>query len=203
MSKKTETRENNKHERILQAAIKVFAGKGFFHARISDIAKEARVADGTIYLYFESKYDILLSIFEEEVGKLIDDVKSRIDQETNPQHMLEIFASHHLSMMNRKTSLAEVIQIELRQTDQKMKEYRNTRFSEYVNLVSAIIKQGQAEGIFRKDVKPGIAKRAFFGSLDEVSRVWTTPAPTSYEVEETARQVASLFMNGLLDKKTT
>ena len=60
----------NKHGKIITAATKVFAKKGFFNARISDIAKEAKVADGTIYLYFDNKFDILLSVLEEEIGKL-------------------------------------------------------------------------------------------------------------------------------------
>ena len=58
----------NKHAKIITAATKVFAKKGFFNARISDIAKEAKVADGTIYLYFNNKIDILLSVFEEEIN---------------------------------------------------------------------------------------------------------------------------------------
>ena len=67
-------RISDKHNKIIQAAIKVFARKGFFSARISDIAKKAKVADGTIYLYFNNKYDILISIFEEEIGKIIAEV---------------------------------------------------------------------------------------------------------------------------------
>ena len=62
----------DKHRKIIRAATKVFAKKGFFNARISDIAKEAKVADGTIYLYFNNKFDILLSVFEQEIGKLIE-----------------------------------------------------------------------------------------------------------------------------------
>ncbi|MDH3360642.1 MAG: TetR/AcrR family transcriptional regulator, partial [Desulfobulbaceae bacterium] len=78
-------RTSDKHQKIIQAAIKVFARKGFFSARISDIAKEAKVADGTIYLYFNNKYDILISIFEEEIGKIILQVKLAIEQENDPR----------------------------------------------------------------------------------------------------------------------
>ena len=71
----------DKHNKIIRAAVKVFAKKGFYSARISDIAKVAKVADGTIYLYFNNKYDILLSVFDIEIGKLISSVKELIEKE--------------------------------------------------------------------------------------------------------------------------
>lgn len=104
----------NKHIKIISAATKVFAKKGFFTARISDIAKEAKVADGTIYLYFNNKYDILLSVFEEEVGKIVDATKQLIAKETDPVEMLKVYINQHLQAMKKNRYLAEVIQIELR-----------------------------------------------------------------------------------------
>ncbi|MEN8188539.1 MAG: TetR/AcrR family transcriptional regulator [Thermodesulfobacteriota bacterium] len=191
----------NKHTKILTAATKVFAKKGFFNARISDIAKEAKVADGTIYLYFNNKFDILISVFEEEIGSLIEQVKKLIAAEDDPQKMLEIFATKHLTVMKKNKNLAEVIQIELRQSTKLIKEYRNNKFSEYINIISTIIKTGQEKGVYRKDIRPGIAKRAFFGALDEISRVWTLSLDTEYGVEETSRQIIDIFMMGMLTSR--
>ena len=188
----------NKHTKIIIAATKVFAQKGFFNARISDIAKEAKVADGTIYLYFNNKFDILLSVFEEEIGNIIVQVKRLLAEETDPRKMLEIFANKHLSVMKKNKHLAEVIQIELRQTNKLIKDYRNNKFSEYVNIISDIIKLGQEQNIYRPDILPGIAKRAFFGSLDEISRVWNISLETNYTVEETASQIIKIFLSGML-----
>lgn len=95
----------NKHAKIISAATKVFAKKGFFTARISDIAKEAKVADGTIYLYFNNKYDILLSVFEEEVGKIIENTEKLLYQEADPSKHLEIFTTQHLIAMKKKSKL--------------------------------------------------------------------------------------------------
>ncbi len=191
-------KSTNKHTKIIRAATKVFAKKGFFNARISDIAKEAKVADGTIYLYFNNKFDILISVFEEEIGNLINLVKKLLAKENDPQKMLEIFATTHLSVMKKNKNLAEVIQIELRQSTKLIKEYRNNTFSEYINIISTIIKQGQEQGVYRPDIKPGIAKRAFFGALDEISRVWTLSLETEYGVEETINQIMSIFLTGML-----
>ena len=190
----------DKHGKIIIAATKVFAKKGFFNARISDIAKEAKVADGTIYLYFNNKFDILVSVFEEEIGKIIEQIQKAIEKESDPQKMLGIFAQKHLTAMKKNRHLAEVIQAELRQSDKIVKEYRNTTFKEYINIVADIIKLGQNQNIYRKDILPGIAKRAFFGALDEVSRVWTISAPleTKYTVDETVDQVLMIFLSGIL-----
>ena len=175
----------------------MFAKKGFFNARISDIAKGAKVADGTIYLYFNNKFDILISVLEEEIGKIIEQIEKAIEKETDPVKMLTIFIEKHLSAMKQNKNLAEVIHIELRQSDRLVKEYRNTSFKQYIDVISRIIRKGQERGIYRTDIQPDIAKRAFFGALDEVSRIWTTPGNVQYSVEETSEQIVALFLSGM------
>ncbi|HSO09092.1 MAG TPA: TetR/AcrR family transcriptional regulator [Desulfoprunum sp.] len=187
----------NKRSKIIAAATKVFAKKGFFTARISDIAKEAKVADGTIYLYFNNKYDILISVFEEEIGKIIDQVKKILATETDPRKMMEMYVTRHLQTMKKNRNLAEVIQIELRQTNKLIKEYRNTKFIEYTDMMADIVRLGQSQGLFRADIEPDIAKRFFFGALDEVSRIWTTSAEGRYSVEEIAGQLLQIILTGI------
>ncbi|HHB74920.1 MAG TPA: TetR/AcrR family transcriptional regulator [Desulfobulbus sp.] len=196
--KSSDKQVSDKHRKIIKASTKVFAKKGFFNARISDIAKEAKVADGTIYLYFNNKFDILLSVFEQEIGRLVEQVTALLEKEDDPRKMLEIFIRKHLAEMKKNRNLAEVIQIELRQTNKLIKDYRNNQFSEYLNIVSAIIKKGQQEKIFRQDILPGIAKRAIFGGLDEISRVWSQKLETTYTVDEAAKQVSDIFQLGIL-----
>ncbi len=189
----------DKHNKIIRAAVKVFAKKGFYSARISDIAKVAKVADGTIYLYFNNKFDILLSVFDIEIGKLITSVKELIEKEDNPCKMIEIFALKHLTMLKDNKSLAEIIQMELRQNNKLIKEYRVTKLSEYVDIISAIIRKGQEMKLFNEKVQPGVAKRAFFGALDEMSRLWILSPKAPYDIEETARQISSIFLCGIQD----
>ncbi len=188
----------NKHSKIISAATKVFAKKGFFTARISDIAKEAKVADGTIYLYFNNKYDILLSVFEEEVGKIVEKTNKLLSNEEDPKKMLEIYTVQHLMAMKKNKNLAEVIQIELRQTNKVIKDYRDNKFSDYIGIIANIIKKGQKIGIYKADIRPEIAKRVYFGALDEVSRVWNASLETHYTVEEITDQVLNMFLTGIL-----
>ena len=193
----------DKHSKIIRAATKVFAKKGFFNARISDIAKEAKVADGTIYLYFNNKYDMLLSVFEEKIGKLVEQINAQLEKEEDPRRMLEIFIANHLREMKKNKNLAEVIQIELRQTNKIIRDYRNNKFSEYLNIISTIVKLGQAKNDFRKDIMPGIAKRAIFGAMDEIARIWNINMDSEYKIEETELQVIKIFLVGVLKNPET
>jgi len=191
----------NKHVKIISAATKVFAKKGFFNARISDIAKEAKVADGTIYLYFNNKIDILRSVFEEEINTIILHTRKLIAAEQDPRKKLEIFITTHLSYMKKNKNLAEVMQIELRQSTKLIKDYRNIKFIEYIDIIAEIIRQGQQQDIFRKDILPNIAKRTLFGALDEVSRVWNISLETHYSVEEASCQIIKMFIFGMLESR--
>jgi len=192
----------DKHEKILQASIKVFARKGFYNARISEIAQEADVADGTIYLYFNNKYDILITIFEEEIGKIIARVKQELAPIEDPAEKLYKFALMHLYLVEENQDLAEIIQVELRQNSKFIKEYRNKKFAEYLNIISQIVRQGQDMGVFRKDVMPGIFKRAFFGALDEMSRFWVLASKKKYPVTIAARQISDFFLQGISSQGT-
>ena len=190
-------RTSDKHSKIIHAAIKVFARKGFFNARISDIAKEAKVADGTIYLYFNNKFDILITLFEEEIGKLILEIKQLIKDETDPAKKLEIFALYQMRLVKNKKELVEVLQLEIRQSNTYMKEYRNTKFIEYIDIIAGIIQEGQKTGLFRKGIDPGIAKRAYLGALDEMSRLWILTPNPPFTAEQAAEQISNIFVNGL------
>ena len=187
-----------KHARIIGAALKVFAEKGFYNTRISEIAREANVADGTIYLYFKNKDDILISLFEEEIGKICDVMGEELAKAKDPAEKLRIFASHHLSLILKNRELAEVMQVELRQSPKFMREYVNKIFMEYINLVKVIVMEGQEQGIFRKDIAPGIVKRAFFGALDEMARYWILSSTKKYKPADCGKEISEIFIRGLL-----
>ncbi|MEW6266306.1 MAG: TetR/AcrR family transcriptional regulator [Thermodesulfobacteriota bacterium] len=186
-----------KYRNILEAAVKVFARKGFFHARVSEIAREAGVADGTIYLYFHNKDDILISLFEEGMKTVIEKVSLEINQVDDPLEKIRRFALAHLALIENNKDMAEVIQVELRQSTKFMKEYHNEKFYEYINLISEIVREGQARGVIRPDLNPGIIKRAFFGALDEMSRYWVLSSKRKYNIRETAEQIADFFIRGI------
>jgi TetR/AcrR family fatty acid metabolism transcriptional regulator len=191
-------RNGDKHQRIIKAATKIFAKRGFFHAKVSDIAKEAKVADGTIYLYFENKDDILISLFEEQMKAVLENMIEEISAEKEVVKKIEKFALTHLRLIELNKNMAEIIQVELRQSTKFMKEYKNERFLQYLNLIGDIIREGQEKGVIRKSVIPDIAKRAFFGALDEMSRFWVLSSHKKYDIETAAKQISEYFLYGLV-----
>ena len=190
-------KNNNKYRKIIAAATKVFAKNGFYKAKVSEIAKEAGIADGTIYIYFKHKDDILIAIFEEKMKEVLDNMKKQISLENDPLKKIERFALLHLKLIEDNKDMAEIIQVELRQSSKFMKDYHNIKFAQYLDLIGDIIQEGKEKGLIRKDIIPGIGKRAFFGALDEMSRFWVLSKRRKYNIETAARQISSYFINGI------
>ena len=189
--------KGNKRSRILKAAVKVFAQRGFYNAKVSQIAKNAGIADGTIYLYFKNKDEILISIFEEEMAKFIAQVHKEIESETDIKSKLQIFVKTHLGFVKKNPKLAQVFQLELRQSNKFIKEYAGSRLKEYLNVAGDVIEEGQRQGVIRKDIHPGLMKRALFGSLDEVATHWVLMKNGKYDLEKSAEQIADIFLSGI------
>lgn len=190
-----------KHKKILKAAVKIFAEKGFYNARVSEIAKEADVADGTIYLYFKNKDDILISLFEEEFGQIVENMRKELEKEKNPLQKIRKFAQVHLSILQKQQQLAEVLGVEVRQSSKFMKEYVNKPFIEYLNLIRAIVVEGQEKGVIRKDLTPGIMKRAFFGALDEMARYWVLSTKKKHSINDAVWQISDVFIRGMMTEE--
>jgi TetR/AcrR family fatty acid metabolism transcriptional regulator len=194
-------REENKHQRILRAAVKIFSEKGFYNSRVSEIAREANVADGTIYLYFRNKDDLLISLFEEEFGRIVEDMRGKLGKEKDALQKIRRFAITHLSIVSKQQQLAEVLGVEVRQSSKFMKEYVNKTFIEYLNLIRSVIVEGQEKGLIRKNLTPGIMKRALFGALDEMARYWVLSTKKKHSIDESALQISDVFIRGMMTEE--
>lgn len=192
----------DKRSRILQAAVKVFAEKGFYNARVAEIAKRAGVADGTIYLYFKNKHELLILIFEEEMEKFIAQIQREIDAEADAVSKLRRFVRTHLSFVRKNPKLAQVFQLELRQSNKFIKEYTGSKLKEYLNIISNLVEAGQAAGSIRKDIHPGLFKRALFGALDETATHWILLKNGKYDLNDSAEQIAEIFIRGVVISKS-
>lgn len=190
-------KKNEKYNKIIAAATKIFAQKGYYKTRVSEIAKEAGIADGTIYLYFNHKDQILISLFEEKMQEVLDNMRKQISLETDPLEKIKRFALVHLKLIEDNKDMAEIIQVELRQSGKFMKDYHNIKFAQYLDLIEDIIIEGQEKKLIKKEIIPAIAKRAFFGALDEMSRYWVLSKSRKYDIETAAKQINSYFINGI------
>src|SRR5687767_4247224 len=136
----------DKREAILRSAISVFARNGYFNSKVADIAREAGVADGTVYLYFKSKEEILHSIFDRSVEDALGAARKKIKRIVDPGEKLRQIAHLHLERLGADRDLAVVFQVELRGSTKFMEEFSAAGFAEYLNLIRATIEEGQQIG---------------------------------------------------------
>ena len=187
----------DKRNRILQAAIKIFSQKGFFNSKVSEIARSSGVADGTIYLYFKNKEDLLISLFEEKMGEVVADVRQRISSGAGALAKLRIFIDRHMDLLEREAGLIEVLQVELRQSKKFLKDYTPVKFFEYLEVISDILEEGKREGVFRADLNVSVARRAIFGALDELCLTYVLSRKPMYHPSVTSAEVYRILAEGL------
>ena len=190
--------KNNKKELIINAAIKVFADKGFYTANVADVAKEAGVADGTIYLYFKNKDDLLISLFETKMEEILLRFSSLLDSTRNAEEKLRQFIHLYFQMIEEDQNLAEVFQVELRQSDKFLKDYHNQKFIDFLNLIGDILHQGQSDGQFKTDINIHTMKLIIFGALDELARQWILTKVPPDNLVKTADETSNILIRSLL-----
>ena len=189
----------DKREAILRAGIRVFANKGFFNSKVADIAGEAGIADGTVYLYFKSKDDILHSIFDRAMADFITEGKKELEGIESPDLRLRRIAELHLERLGADRDMAIVFQVELRGSTKFMQEFSAAGFHEYLEIIRMTIEDGQKKGMFRSDLKPVVAAKIFYGSLDEMVTNWIL-SKRSYPLAPMAGEVLKVFFGGMLQK---
>ena len=187
---------SDKREAILRAAVKVFASKGFFNSKVADVAAAAGVADGTVYLYFKGKEQILHSIFDRAMAEFISEGKKELSQLATAEERIRRIASLHLEKLGADRDLAIVFQVELRGSTKFMEEFSAAGFREYLDIIRDTIEAGQAEGSFRADVKPIVAAKILYGSLDEMVTNWVL-SKKSYSLTPVADAVLKVFLRGI------
>lgn len=188
-------RSADKRRRILEAASRVFARRGYFTARVADIAKRAGVADGTIYLYFRNKEDILVSLFDEVMSEHIAEGRREVATLTGAAERLQAIAAHHLRLLGQNADLAVVFQVELRQSTKFLERFTGSWFGDYLDLLTGVIEQGQREGALRSDLPARLAAKAFYGMLDEMVTSWIL-GRKDYDLGQLANPLVDLFLHG-------
>jgi len=186
----------DKREAILRAAISVFARNGYFNSKVADIAREAGVADGTVYLYFKSKEEILHSIFDRSVDEAVADARKQLAALSDPREKLRQIARMHLERLGADRDLAVVFQVELRGSTKFMEEFSAAGFAEYLALIRSTFEEGQRAGIFRPDLNAKVVAKILFGALDEMATNWIL-SQRRYKLAPMADQVLDIFLTGV------
>jgi TetR/AcrR family fatty acid metabolism transcriptional regulator len=186
----------NKRERILDAAVVEIARRGYGATTVAMIARRAGVADGTIYLYFKNKDEILVQLFERAMGRFIDEGRERLAGLQGAVARLRAIVELHLSLVGRDRDLAIITQVELRHSLHFMEELSRAQVGEYLAVIAQIVEEGRREGVFRADVDALFAAKAIFGVLDEMATDWILSRRNT-RLESRAPEVADFLLRGL------
>jgi len=187
---------SGKREAILRAATRVFARNGYFNSKVADIAGAAGVADGTVYLYFKSKEEILHSIFDQNMAEAIASARKLTEKLNDPRQKLRRIAALHLERLGADRDLAVVFQVELRGSTKFMQEFSAAGFAEYLSLLRTTFEEGQRRGVFRKELNAKAVSKILFGALDEMATNWII-SKRAYKLEPMADVVMEVFLNGV------
>ena len=186
----------DKREAILRAATRVFAENGYFNSKVADVARQAGVADGTVYLYFKSKEEILRSIFERNTSEAVRAGREELAKIEDPREKLRRIARHHLERLGSDRDLAVVFQVELRGSTKFMEAFSAAGLAEYLHLIREVFAEGQREGLFRADLNAKLVAKILFGALDEMATNWIL-SKRRYKLAPMADEVLDIFLNGV------
>ncbi len=189
-------KNNDKYHRILEAAIKIFAENGFFQSTVAQIAREAGVADGTIYLYFKNKDDILLQFFNYKTKQVFGRFREEVNKADNAIDKLGNLIRRHLQEFQADRHMAILYQSETHQRTRMVEDQIREMSDMYLDIVTEIVEQGQAEGSIRKDLYVGLVKRFILGAVDEVINTWLHSG-SKYDLASMTDPLVSLFIHGI------
>ena len=195
-----QSRRQEKRHRILDAAVLEIARRGYQATTVAMIARRAGVADGTIYLYFEGKEQILVSIFEQAIGRFIAEGRERLQEVEGAEAKLRSIIDLHLGLVGQDRDLAIITQVELRHSLHFMEALSRAQVGEYLAVLAEVVDEGRREGVFREDVDPVFAAKAIFGVLDEMATDWVL-SHRNTRLENRAPEVLRFVMGGLLRRQ--
>lgn len=190
-------KDRPKYKQIIDAAVEVIAENGYHNSQVSKIAKKANVADGTIYLYFKNKEDILISVFNEKMGHFIEKTVQAINEKESASEKLLTLIEMYYKQLSESPYVAIVTQLELRQSKQELRKEINKVLKSYLDVIDSIIYQGIEEKEIRDDINPRLIRQMIFGTLDETVTTWVMKSQR-YSLLDQAKDVHNLLMNGLL-----
>jgi TetR/AcrR family transcriptional regulator, fatty acid metabolism regulator protein len=189
-------RDRPKYRQIIDAAVIVIAENGYHQAQVSKIAKEAGVADGTIYLYFKNKEDILISVFREKMAIFITNLQEVLDKDLDTSERLLKMIANHFRVLHEDRHLAIVTQLELRQSGKKLRLRINEVLKDYLDLLDIILVEGIENGELSSTLDVRLGRQMVFGTIDETITSWVMN-DQKYDLMKLSPEVHRLLLNGM------
>ena len=189
----------DKRRLILDAAIRVFARKGFHHCRVSDVADEAGVAYGLVYHYFDSKDEVLDTLFLERWDVMLAAIAEVDARELEPREKLYAIASFIVDSYRHDPDLMKVIIVEVTRAANSFGRTHLEKIREAYQGIADIVRNAQEEGTFKTDVSAQFAALAFYGAIEQVLTGWIFDLlpREEHDYEEAKRFVVETVCGGL------
>lgn len=189
-------KQEEKYSKILDAATRVFAREGFHNAKIEDVAKEAGVAHGTVYLYFGGKDDLLISIFRENLEELVEYVGSEVDKEANAEDKLRRMISLQIELIETNSELAELMLVEFPQTGKFLSNSVINDLAAYMDMIANILKEGVAEGAFDDSIDVNMVATVIYSGIQGIATRWILEE-MKYPLKKVADEISEVFLSGI------
>lgn len=190
---------------ILDAALRTFVKRGYSETKVAEIASEAGVAEGTLYNYFQSKEDLLLALFDEKWGGIIDEIKKKISRLDDPNKKLKAVFSLVVRMFKKNRHLAELFMVDVKQSSIFLTNYTINRIVQFLDLIEEILEEGKRKGIYRKDLDSRVAKMVIFGAAQGILLSWVLSESKEvknqtfkFSLYRAAKTLKDIFKSGLV-----
>ena len=205
MATTTKSGAVDKRRLILDAAVRVFASRGFHHCRVSDVADEAGVAYGLVYHYFGSKEEILNTLFSERWQIMLDAI-AEIDkqQEISARDKLYLVASFIIDSYRHEPDLMKVIIVEVTRAANSFGREHLAKIREAYDMIGQIVEGAQREGVFKQEISSDFAALMFYGAIEQLLSGWIFDViPQSEEDFEQAKSLVVEAICGGLELPST
>jgi TetR/AcrR family fatty acid metabolism transcriptional regulator len=205
---RSDKKSNDKRAIILDAAFRTFVKRGYPETKVAEIASEAEVAEGTIYNYFQSKEALLLALFDEKWGMIIDEIRKKIRRLDDPNKKLKAIFAVVVTMFRKNRQLAELFMVDIRQSSIFLNNYTINRIVEFLDLIEELLEEGKRKGLYRKDLDTRVARMIIFGAAQGILLSWVlseSPAVKSktfnFSLYQAAKTLKDVFKSGLVGEK--
>ena len=205
---KSERKINDRRAVILDAALRTFVKRGYPDTKVAEIASEAGVAEGTLYNYFASKEDLLLALFDEKWGWIINEIRNKISRLSDPNRKLKAIFSLVVRMFKKNRQLAELFMVDIKQSSVFLNNYTINRIVEFLDLIEEVLEEGKKKGTYRRDLDTRVAKMVIFGAAQGILLSWVLSESTAvrnqtfkFSLYRAAKTLKDIFKSGLVGER--
>jgi TetR/AcrR family fatty acid metabolism transcriptional regulator len=205
---KSERKSIDRRAVILDAALRTFVKRGYPETKVAEIASEAGVAEGTLYNYFASKEDLLLALFDEKWGWIINEIRKKISRLNDPNRKLKAIFSLVVRMFKKNRQLAELFMVDIKQSSVFLNNDTINRIVEFLDLIEEVLEEGKKKGTYRRDLDTRVARMVIFGAAQGILLSWVLSESAAvrnqtfkFSLYRAAKTLKDIFKSGLVGER--